>query len=141
METVRQWTFSYITMAPSEKISDEYIAQELASNRGCHDSHTDSLVDDEEFQPAAREFVLKNAKCNGDCNLTCKMFAEWVQNNYNIAIHNETARQCIQKLGFCWMHHHKGVYFDGHDREDVVTYRKQFLETNGGVRQNTLYRG
>lgn len=26
------------------------------------------------------------------------------------------------------MHHQKGVYFDGHDREDVVTYRKQFLE-------------
>lgn len=83
VETVRQWAFSYITMAPSENISDEYIAQELACNRGCHDSHTDSLVDDEEFQLAAREFVRKNANRKGERNLTCKMFTEWVQNNYN----------------------------------------------------------
>ena len=72
VETVRQWPFSYITMAPSENISDEYIAQELACNCGCHDSHTDSLVDDKEFQLAAREFVRKNANRKGERNLTCK---------------------------------------------------------------------
>ena len=30
-------------------------------------------------------------------------------------------------LGFTRMHHQKGVYFDGHNRSDVVEYRKSFL--------------
>ena len=30
-------------------------------------------------------------------------------------------------LGFNRLHHQKGVYFDGHDREDVVQYRNDFL--------------
>ena len=29
--------------------------------------------------------------------------------------------------GFSQLHHQKGVYFDGHDREDVVEYRNEFL--------------
>ena len=68
--------------------------------------------------------VHKNANKKGEQNLTCKMFAEWIAAEYNVNVHEETARRWLQKLGFSRMHHQKGVYFDGHDQEDVVTYRK-----------------
>ena len=32
-------------------------------------------------------------------------------------------------LGFSRVHHQKGVYFYGHDRDDVVMYRNSFLKT------------
>ena len=33
------------------------------------------------------------------------------------------------ELRFSKVHHQKGVYFDGHDRDDVVSYRNYFLTT------------
>ena len=40
----------------------------------------------------------------------------------------DTARKWLQKLGFKKVNHTKGVYFDGHEREDVVSYRTEFLD-------------
>ena len=31
-------------------------------------------------------------------------------------------------LGFHQCDHQKGVYFDGHEQEDVVTYQQEFLD-------------
>ena len=50
------------------------------------------------------------------------MFTQW---EYGVKIHKETA--CIW-LGIHRIHRQKGVFFDGHDREDVVTYRNDFLQ-------------
>ena len=39
----------------------------------------------------------------------------------------ETARKWLHELGFEVVTARKGIFIDGHEREDVVTYRKQFL--------------
>lgn len=39
-----------------------------------------------------------------------------------------SARRWLAKLGYELKEVKKGVYVDGHEREDVVAYRKQFLE-------------
>ena len=40
-------------------------------------------------------------------------------------IRARTARNWLRKLGFNWKDIHKGVYIDGHEREDVVRYRNE----------------
>jgi hypothetical protein len=30
-------------------------------------------------------------------------------------------------MGFEYKKYHKGIYVDGHERDDVVTYREEFL--------------
>ena len=57
----------------------------------------------------------------GEPNLTCRMFTDWVDAEYNTKVHESTAYRWLQQLGFCRVHHQKGVYFDGHDRDDVVS--------------------
>ena len=42
-------------------------------------------------------------------------------------IHEETARQWLHKLGFKQKSSAKGVYFDGHKRDDVVIAREKHL--------------
>jgi len=45
----------------------------------------------------------------GELNLTCKMFAEWLDKEYNTKIHEEMARRWLSELGFSRVHHQKGV--------------------------------
>jgi hypothetical protein len=45
-----------------------------------------------------------------------------------MAITSRTARRWLIILGFTWKDIKKGVFFDGHEREDVVEYRTQFLQ-------------
>ena len=40
----------------------------------------------------------------------------------------ETARVWLHHLGFNMSDHQKGVFFDGHDREDVIAYRRDLLD-------------
>jgi len=101
----------------------------LSSNRGHHDYHAASLLNDEDFQLSARSFVHKNSCVKGQPNLTSADFSKWVQSDYNTTIHDCTARRWLEKLGFTRVHHRKGVFFDGHDRDDVVADRNDFLST------------
>ncbi|CAB4416861.1 unnamed protein product [Rhizophagus irregularis] len=43
-------------------------------------------------------------------------------------IHINTARNYLKELGYTYAKVKKGIYIDGHEREDVVAYRKIFLE-------------
>ena len=43
-------------------------------------------------------------------------------------IHLNTARNYLKELGYTYSKVKKGIYIDGHEREDVVVYRKIFLE-------------
>jgi len=43
-------------------------------------------------------------------------------------IHVCTARRWLHKLSWRYMQKKKGMYIDGHEREDVVEYRKKFVE-------------
>lgn len=44
------------------------------------------------------------------------------------AICSRTARRWLHRLGFSWKEIKKGIFIDGHERPDVVEYRKEFLE-------------
>ena len=55
------------------------------------------------------------------------MFADWIHREYDTKIQDRTARRWLAKLGFSQVQHQKGVYFDGHERADVVACRDIFL--------------
>ena len=129
-ECVRRWASAFVTAINTcspDDMSDKCITDLLSSNRGHCSSHDDGLLQNEEFCLAAREYVHKNTCRKGQPNLTCRMFASWLENKYSTKIHDDTARRWLIKLGFSRLHHQKGVYFDGHDREDVVAYRNSYL--------------
>ena len=42
-------------------------------------------------------------------------------------IKHEAARRWLRKLGLSWRSAKKTIYFDGHERADVVLYRQQFV--------------
>ena len=129
-ECVRRWALAFVTAINAcspDDMSDECITDLLSSNRGHCSSHDDGLLQNKEFCLAAREYVHKNTCRKGQPNLTCRMFASWLDNKYSTKIHDDTARRWLIKLGFSRLHHQKGVYFDGHDRADVVAYRNSYL--------------
>ena len=82
--------------------------------------HLDSLVLDGQFQNDARIFIRQNACKKGEPNLTAEMFAEWVKSVHDKEISVKTANRWLHRLGFSHTHHQKGVYLDGHERDDVV---------------------
>ena len=100
----------------------------LSSNRGHHPKVT-SLIHDEEFQMKAREYVRENAYVRGKPNLTALHFAQWVKKESEVEICEQTARFWLQKLGFSYQMFSKGVFFDGHERADVIEHRNKYLET------------
>ena len=42
-------------------------------------------------------------------------------------IRSRTVRKWLNRLGYKWKEVEKGVFFDSHEREDVVEYRETFL--------------
>jgi hypothetical protein len=52
--------------------------------------------------------------------------------NYNVyfflLISEATAQRWLKKMGFEFKKFTKSVYVDGHEREDVIKYRKKFLK-------------
>lgn len=48
-------------------------------------------------------------------------------------IRSKTARRWLNSLGYKWKEVQKGVFFDGHEREDVVDYRELFLKEMKGL--------
>ena len=69
----------------------------------------------------------EHAYKKGEANLTVAAFREWIGTTYQTKVHEETARRWLDILGLSQVHYQKGVYFNGHDRDDVVQYRKDFL--------------
>ena len=131
-ETVRLWAASYISLVSActvDEINDDEVINDLLElNRGQHENYSvDSLMYNKEFCLAARAYIRSRACRKGEPNLTSKMFAKWVEREYETQIHDITACRWMQQLGFSRVHHQKGIYFDGHDRDDVVAYRHEYL--------------
>ena len=132
-QVIRGWAYSHFTSFSQmiritpENVTDEDIEAQLSSGRGVPSPHPQSLLFDEEFQLNAQSFIRSNACKKGEPNLTVVVFADWIHTTYGQNVCNETARSWLHNLGFSQLHHQKGVYFDGHDREDVVEYRNEFL--------------
>ena len=96
-------------------------------------------LDDEEYRDAALEWVRSNAYVKGKPNMIAADFCSWVNSNLlpkvleNHAsapskISIRTARRWLHKLGFEQVSSKKGIYIDGHERADVVEYRKLYLK-------------
>ena len=47
----------------------------------------------------------------------------------------------LHDLGFTQKHHHKTVYFHGHEREDIVAYRKEYVDKMLQLDRRCLYPG
>ena len=95
------------------------------------------VLDDEECRRKACEWVRLKATSKGKPNMTAMMFSSWV--NTELLPHSDLPPGCpqqiVERTAVNWLHeigfhpqsHKKDIYIDGHERDDVVEYRKLFL--------------
>ena len=55
--------------------------------------------------------------------MTLLMFCKWVKESQGIKICESTASAWLHKFGFGYKQFSKGLFFDGHDRQNIVEYR------------------
>lgn len=60
--------------------------------------------------------------------MTLNDFRNWVESSYSVHISIRTAQAWLPNLGFDQKSHYNSVYFDGHERDDVTEYRKEFVD-------------
>ena len=97
------------------------------------------VLDDEEYRDKALAWARANTYSKGTPSMTAKQFCKWINDHLlpdvilyhpqvpqKISIH--TATRWLHQIGFQPSPTHKGVYLDGHEREDVVQYRKLYLQ-------------
>ena len=125
-KTMRRWRSDWI--ANSGSFSQ--------SSRGKYERYV--VVDEEEYRDMALKWIRENASCKGKPNLTAKILSSWVNakllphvRQHHPSVRQEisavTATRWLHKLGFNPTSTKMGVYIDGHERQDVVEYRKLFL--------------
>ena len=93
---------------------------------------TKSLIFDEDIASKCRQFLKKEI----NDAITGQSFAHWINNNLHIEadlprpvqISSKTAVRWLHSLGMNYVKYSKGLYIDGHERPDVVSYRDAFLE-------------
>ena len=95
------------------------------------------VLDDENCKKTALSWLRENAYQKDKPNLTAATFASWVNNSllpnshlspgFPRTITPRTARRWLHDLGFSPTLYRKGLYFDGHERADVVEYRRIYL--------------
>ena len=82
-------------------------------------------------------YIRQNVVVKGRPNMTAVSFTRWVNDHllpssilepgYPRHIGVETGRKFLHELGFEVLNKKKGIYIDGHERDDVVEHRKKFL--------------
>ena len=95
------------------------------------------LWQNEELSEKAIQYVHANAAVKGKPNLTSMDFCKWVNKfllpnstlepGYPRTVSVETARKWLHHLGFEVISAKKGIFYDSHEREDVIQSRKLFL--------------
>ena len=121
--TVRQWR--------NEVVRNNGVMPE--SKHGRH-QRSGVMWRNEELNKKAREYVRANAHVKGRPNLTSIDFCRWVNETllpnstlepgFPRKIGLETARTWLHHLGFEVLTAKKGIFIDGHERDDVVESRK-----------------
>ena len=96
------------------------------------------LLNEEELRLDAAMWARENAYKKGEANMTAGKFCQWVNNellpshvlssNLPRTISVRTANRWLHQLGFTPQSHKKGSYVDGHEKEDVVKSRGEFLK-------------
>lgn len=125
-KTIRLWRKDFIT---NRGAFSEY-------QRGSYARYV--VVKDEEYRDKALEWCRANSFVKGRPNMTASRFRVWVNEDllpiviqYHPQVRQQisvsTAARWLHTLGFHPSQSHKGVYFDGHERVDVVQYRKLYL--------------
>jgi len=98
------------------------------SFQGAHPK-TPSLIED----PAFKELCQEWASSQPPEKRTPLAFKKAVQDKIfpelglEGKIHENTCRAYLEKMGYSLRDVHKDVYFDGHEREDVKDYRKEWV--------------
>ena len=133
------------SMMPSKNGANDHSARKLrewakfyvenhvlpASHQGCH-IKTKSLVNDEDIQ----NHCLTWLRSQTPDSISGRTFSHWVRTQLHtelelrdvVDIRERTAQRWLRYLGFKPTVYQQGLYFDGHERPDVVTYRKLFLD-------------
>ena len=60
--------------------------------------------------------------------MTVQMFKDWIKHTYNLDVCHETSSLYLKRLGFNQVDHQKGVFFDGHERDDVILYQCELMD-------------
>ena len=95
------------------------------------------VLDDENCRKKALTWLRSRAYEKDQPSMTAATFANWVNTDilpnsqlppgFPVSITPRTARKWLHDLGFSPRLNKKGLYFDGHERDDVVEYRKIYL--------------
>ena len=139
--SVRKWAVDYYTSLvgiPPSEIDDDTVESILLSRRGRSVRNAHSLIRNDEFCVEARKYVRDNANKKGEPNLTSDVFRDGISKEHDCEICRDTARKWLHKQQ---VNHTKGVYFDGHEREDVVNYRTEFLDKVEELDRKCIYEG
>ena len=96
-----------------------------------------AIAKNEELTEEATMYVRENAFKKGAADLTARSFCSWVNDDLlpnstleasaprRISV--EVARRWLHEMGFKVRRITKGIYYDGHERDDVIDHRKKFL--------------
>ena len=100
-------------------------------------SRMNTVRNNEQLAEQATQYVRENSFKKGAANLTSHSFCNWVNDellpNSTLEpgaprrISVEVARKWLHQMGFKVKRITKGVYYDGHERADVIDHRKLFL--------------
>ena len=117
---IRRWAQQYLH------------AQTLPEHRQGRHVKTKSLIEDEDVKAACRSWL----QSQHTDSITALYFSKWVCENLSLAsrlprpvsISERTATRWLGRLNYSFGEYRKGLYFDGHERPDVVAYRESFLK-------------
>ena len=113
------------------------------SKQGQHERRW--LINNEVWATKCKEFIRKEACVKGKPNMTVSDFQIFVnkeiipnlvvgedtrglyKDTFEKGVTSDTARQWLHHLGCYFKEGRKDVYYDGHERPDVIQYRSEFL--------------
>lgn len=116
----------------------------ITSRRGRHPK-IKSLLLDEDFKQRVTQYLRANK-----FTVTIQQFVKFIEDEAipslgietRKTIDEATARRWLHHLGWDYKDHSKDIYFDGHEREDVVAYRSEFLKQMASLRPRiAVYEG
>lgn len=101
------------------------------SLQGCHQK-IKSIIDDEDAIERSLLFIRekggKTTPKEYQTFVSQVLFLQLGMGESKKSISIKTSCVWLKKLGLIPQSRKKGIYFDGHEREDVVEYRKEFLD-------------
>lgn len=115
-------------------------------NQGCHIKKK-SLISDENAQQVCRTW-LRSQRSNA---ISGRSFCNWVNEHFHEELGLPSSVEITERTATRWLHildyqvgdsTKKGMYLDGHERADVVEYRKKFLnEMEDHLKRMPVYVG